>query len=906
MNDAPRYVQNAVDATLKAINSGKGRILLSLATGQLTVATEILRVYCPPSEIKNKKVLILFDRVILLEQAWRRLTELYGDDVDVPKTIREYFATNSPIVIATIQKARTNIKHLDFDLIILFGCERLLGIESGDEKTTLQRALEFFNSPIIGIDSGFENSSKFFGAPVFQQSLLDAIHDGILVPFNVISVRSELRLEEEINVDKYFENVTSEIDLDIDEKYSQSLFLSPNRIKVIADSIIEQINNQKTIIFCRTIDEITLLNDELNKKVKDGYVVLAATLTEGENIRRVIDQFKNDSRAIVLIVGISMTYGLSLPNTRNIVLLRNVRSAAPLSQILSIGLQPFEGKESVTVYDYVGVFDDPNIFPGIARTEIGAVNEGPMSDANKVNNRNYISKTTITFRDRQNINGVLGVKDLADELAEVIKILPGERGSMIGIFGKWGRGKTFLMDEVWKRLADDKKVERVDFHAWKYQDTPASWAYLYETLSQQYTSVTNRSKRIRWIISTMRLLNLNLKRNGWIPILKILLIVLFGIFSWFQLSTLIKGKELIKIFTLVGAAAGATFLYKLISDWNNRFGKEASKLFLKYSKKHSFKDHLGLQAEIQKELVALLKAWIPDEQIASKKIIIFVDDIDRCSELKIVQLIDSLRVMLEDDEVAKRVVVITAIDERILKLAIRSKYNSIVKEGDAVNINMLTKEYFDKLFIIGIKLGDLSSQERDEFFLEFIKNDVKVVEDEDDIAIPFEEMSLPAESDDLQQHGTSMQEAIPDISAKTKLEINVDLTVNKEAVSRIDKLYPDEIAMLRSCLKNYDNATPRQIRIFYYRFLMAKNLLIKQYSLLRRKNIWLTDEYRETFVKLIILYSQQEDALLISQHKVAILHAQTTEEKVFLLDEVTVPTPDYGELLKALDIVLAY
>ena len=902
MNDAPRYVQNAVDAALKAINSGKGRILLSLATGQLTVATEILRIYCPPSEIKNKKVLILFDRLDLVDQAGWRLSDLYGDDVAIPTSIVEFSSANYPVMITTVHKLRGHTKYLEFDLIILFGCERILGYGvERDEITTVEKALEGFKKLLIGIDNGFQRSSDFFGGTVFRQSLYDAIHEGELVPIKVASVKGILNEVLIQKPDDFFEKITGE-SIDFEENFSRSSIITSERIRVVAESIIEQINYQKTIVFCRSIKDALLLQDELNANVKDKYFAFSA----GRDVPNAIQRFINDPRLVVLLTGTSLIYSLDLPNTRNIVLLSYVRSASVISQMLTVGLRPFKGKEFVYVYDYVGVFDNQEIVNEITRRENNGVTEEAVPETNKIDKRIPISKTSIIFRDRQNINGVLGVKDLAEELAEVIKILPGERGSMIGIFGKWGRGKTFLMDEVWKRLADDKKVERVDFHAWKYQDTPASWAYLYETLSQQYTSGTNRSKRIRWIISTKRLLNLNLKRNGWIPILKILLIVVFGIFSWFQLSTLIEGEELIKIFTLLGAAAGATFLYKLISDWNSRFGKEASKLFLKYSKKHTFKDHLGLQAEIQKELVSLLKAWIPDEQIASKKIIIFVDDIDRCSELKIVQLIDSLRVMLEDDEVAKRVVVITAIDERILKLAIRSKYNSIVKEGDAVNINMLTKEYFDKLFIIGIKLGDLSSQERDEFFLEFIKNDVKVVEDKDDIAIAFEEMSLPAESDGLLKHGSSMQEAMPDISAKTKLEFNVDLTVNKEAVSRIDKLYPDEIAMLRSCLKNYDNATPRQIRIFYYRFLMAKNLLIKQYSLLRRKNIWLTDEYRETFVKLIILYSQQEDALLISQHKVAILHAQTTEEKVFLLDEVTVPTPDYGELLKALDIVLAY
>ena len=35
-------------------------------------------------------------------------------------------------------------------------------------------------------------------------------------------------------------------------------------------------------------------------------------------------------------------------------------------------------------------------------------------------------------------------------------------------------------------------------------------------------------------------------------------------------------------------------------------------------------------------------------------VLIFVDDLDRCNEVKIIQLIDSLRVMLDDPEIAQK------------------------------------------------------------------------------------------------------------------------------------------------------------------------------------------------------------------------------------------------------------
>lgn len=89
------------------------------------------------------------------------------------------------------------------------------------------------------------------------------------------------------------------------------------------------------------------------------------------------------------------------------------------------------------------------------------------------------AQAKILFRDNS-LEGVIGVNDIAEELANLINIMPNESGRMIGIFGEWGRGKTFLMKYIWDNLEKKNSFYKVDFQAWKYQETPAVWAYLYE------------------------------------------------------------------------------------------------------------------------------------------------------------------------------------------------------------------------------------------------------------------------------------------------------------------------------------------------------------------------------------------------------------------------------------------
>src|SRR6185369_1752165 len=90
-----------------------------------------------------------------------------------------------------------------------------------------------------------------------------------------------------------------------------------------------------------------------------------------------------------------------------------------------------------------------------------------------------------------------------------------------------------------------------------------------------------------------------------------------------------------------------------------RYGKRAISLFQKYYSKISFVQILGTQAEVQKELRDLLKTW--EKFAANEPIILFVDDIDRCPENKIIQIVDALRVMLDDSEISKKVIVVTAL-----------------------------------------------------------------------------------------------------------------------------------------------------------------------------------------------------------------------------------------------------
>ncbi len=525
---------------------------------------------------------------------------------------------------------------------------------------------------------------------------------------------------------------------------------------------------------------------------------------------------------------------------------------------------------------------------------------------------------------------VMGVNALSQDLARIIHKLPDEKGQMIGIFGKWGRGKTFLLNELWKVIEAQKAIHyvRIEFRAWKYQETPASWAYLYELLSDEYLG-KNEYGNLRSY--QLRLFMLNLKRFGWLPVIKFSLTALFAIIGIFYSFF----EEMFLPALGISALIGVLFI-SILQKIRSELSTKAVALIKKYTSRRSFKEALGIQADIQDELIKLLKVWIPDPKTANKKIFLIVEDIDRCTEERIIQNIDALRVLLEDDEICTRLIVVTAIDERILKGAIRIKYESLFpelstqksrqalknvsKEGD-LKMNELISEYIDKLFITAIKLGELSDDDKGDYLDELYKNDIQSEENL--------EISLPRNPENQKKYdaGDDAQDAVEGV---TNQVIPIRETENKnrpiqnnpirpteelsaesipaQRVPEWEKLNSQERSLLRKVVRLWAGVTPRRVAIFYYRYLLCKNLLIDRY---RSKNLdyqWKDPQSLEAIITLIKFYSDSYNPDLIVEEKDKI-RKQAFDQEIEIQNleyRLKKKMQDYLILLDILEMVIAY
>ncbi len=384
----------------------------------------------------------------------------------------------------------------------------------------------------------------------------------------------------------------------------------------------------------------------------------------------------------------------------------------------------------------------------------------------------------------QSIEPCFGVESLANSFAKQLdSIIQNDTDNvcMVGIFAPWGRGKSYFFQKVKKKLKDREmstdmsagtpKYDVVEFNAWKHQDTPAIWAYLFETL---YKSKNRWFRFLHTFYRNWKTFAVDLLL-GMVPI--ILTCLVEDNYQW-----------------LTGVAIGFVSI-GLVLRFLLKHYESAISLIKKFSKGISFSNEMGIQAEIEKELTALLKHWICNRDVNKQKVLLYVDDIDRCSETKMVSIIDSLRTVLENDEVRKRLVVVCSVDPDKLMRGIEHKYKELYNGTDLANIAI---EQMDKIFLTGIALPKLDKDQLIEYVAKLAGPDISIVRPEGRPKdSPISENRIAGSF--FATHGSSV------------INLLDSKAIYDELVNLIDT---DKLAI-----------TPRKIRIIYYRIILANNLI---------------------------------------------------------------------------------
>ena len=390
------YQLDAVKAVQKAIQEGKDRFLLEMATGtgKTLTSSALIKMFLRLYDVK--RVLFLVDRVELESQAQKEFDQVLKNDF---RTViwkeNQSDWKKAEIVVSTVQsfisknKYRKLFKPSDFDLVISDEAHRSLGNRS-------RKVFEYF----IGFKLGLTATPKDYlksinleqiaerdprqldrrmmldtyitfgcesGEPTYRYSLENGVKDGYLINPIVFDARTEITTQ--LLSDKgYIFNDVDEEGNDIEEIFKQKdfekRFFSPLTNQVFVETFFRKAMRDpytneigKTIIFCVSQNHATKITQILNhyadklyeKQYNSDFAVQVTSLVS--DAQRMTIDFRNNtlngrtkfnnsylsSKTRVCVTVGMMTTGYDCSDLLNICMMRPIYSPSEFIQMKGRG-----------------------------------------------------------------------------------------------------------------------------------------------------------------------------------------------------------------------------------------------------------------------------------------------------------------------------------------------------------------------------------------------------------------------------------------------------------------------------------------------------------------------------------------------------------------------------------------
>ena len=387
----PRYYQlNAINSVIKAMAQGKKRILLTLTTGTgktciaFQIVWKLFNAKWNTKEIgaRAPRILFLADRNILANQAFNSFGAFNQDALkrikpsDIKKDGKVPTAQNIFFTIFQTFMSGPNdslyfgqYKRDFFDFIIIDECHR----GGANDESKWRDILNYFDSAVqLGLTATPKrdvngDTYKYFGEPVYQYSLKEAINDGFLTPFRVREIND--------NMGTYEYNVDDDIDGKIDKEktytendFNRKIKMPEREISRVKRFMSEINQNEKTLVFCATQEHAAFVRDIINQEktvTTNPEYCVRVTANDGEIGEEYLRKFQDNDKTIPTILTTSqkLSTGVDAIQIRNIVLIRPVNSMIEFKQIIGRGTRLYDGKAYFTIYDFVGAsknFEDPD------------------------------------------------------------------------------------------------------------------------------------------------------------------------------------------------------------------------------------------------------------------------------------------------------------------------------------------------------------------------------------------------------------------------------------------------------------------------------------------------------------------------------------------------------------------
>ncbi|MFZ0548350.1 MAG: P-loop NTPase fold protein, partial [Candidatus Promineifilaceae bacterium] len=288
----------------------------------------------------------------------------------------------------------------------------------------------------------------------------------------------------------------------------------------------------------------------------------------------------------------------------------------------------------------------------------------------------------------------------------------------VGVFGTWGSGKTSLMRMLRDEVESDKKYafRTVWFTAWKYDQQDALWrALLLRVIDALYPRETgDGSREDREILDEEKQSD---EQKDLVRLLNQLEESVYQAVDWEEIGP--RNIKLLQFLGGVGKASAETAAFLSTAGFyqqiKNVLGgndtpvddiQKAVNAISKEAKKYN-RRQLKHMEEFETTFQKAVKL------IEGGRLIVFVDDLDRCLPEKAIEVIEAIKLFLE----APGVVFVLGMDKDIVQEGIKAHYGAHFHQtpNDQNELPISGDSYLQKIIQIPFHLPSLVTDDLDKF-----------------------------------------------------------------------------------------------------------------------------------------------------------------------------------------------
>lgn len=335
--DPRPYQQKAAAAIHREWDAGNKKTLVVMPTG--TGKTIVFASIVNDQVAKGEHVLILAHREELLQQASDKLKMVTGLETALEKAQSSALDSDKMVVVASVQTLSKQNRLMKYPRDY-FGTIIIDEAHHTAAKTYKGILEHFIDAKVLGVTatpdrSDMKSLSDIFDSLAFEYKLPDAIREGYLCKINTKTIPVEVDISKvHINAGDFSaQDLGNVLDLYLD---------------TIADAIVRECQNRKTVIFTPLVRISKKLCNILNKRNFKTAEVNGAS-ADRKDVLKGFDngEYKALTNAMLL------TEGWDCPTVDCIICLRPTKSRSLYAQIVGRGTRLCEGKKNLLVLDFL-------------------------------------------------------------------------------------------------------------------------------------------------------------------------------------------------------------------------------------------------------------------------------------------------------------------------------------------------------------------------------------------------------------------------------------------------------------------------------------------------------------------------------------------------------------------------